>query len=415
MKMLCLVAAALVASMPGFAGGEPAALPAATNINSRYVIESVSVSGVKNRLLSRPLRAELNQEVGAKLDHPTLEQIAGRIKKELHVSDVDIKITRGTTPDHVIVNFEIAPDREQRFDLNVAKFLYDSKQGWSGEGGVTTHLGGNSFSFALVSDADILPERFSGLRARFERKRLGTDRLSLRFDFDSFHDQWNAATLIEAPPGTIYHSHQIFLPEMTLLLAQPLELDFGFRFARYRLSTPAANTESSNAVVSTLRYHQRWGSAVDANGQEIEASYSLEAATQVLESDPTYTRQDVHARYRLRHNRSQVELRFLAGRILGLAPLFDRYVLGNASTLRGWNMFDLDPLGGSRVVHGSVDYAYRFFQFFYDTGAVWDHPTDRQRRQSAGAGFKKENFQLAVAFPLRAGRIDPVFFAGMNF
>ena len=99
----------------------------------------------------------------------------------------------------------------------------------------------------------------------------------------------------------------------------------------------------------------------------------------------------------------------------GNAPLYERFVLGDSTTLRGWNRFDLDPLGGSRMIHGSIDYRYRFFQAFYDTGAVWDRPDEREQRQSVGVGFKKENFQLAVAFPLRVGHVDPIFYAGMNF
>src|SRR5205823_5014213 len=97
------------------------------------------------------------------------------------------------------------------------------------------------------------------------------------------------------------------------------------------------------------------------------------------------------------------------------APLFERFLLGDSSTLRGWNKFDLDPAGGSHVVHGSVDYRYRVFQVFYDTGAVWDRPEDRKQKQSVGAGFKKEGFQLAVAFPIRSGHMEPVFYAGLNF
>jgi outer membrane protein assembly factor BamA len=123
----------------------------------------------------------------------------------------------------------------------------------------------------------------------------------------------------------------------------------------------------------------------------------------------------VRARYKLRHGRSSVQVGFLAGVIHGQTPLFDRFVLGDAATLRGWSKFDIDPLGGSHVAHGSIDYLYRFFQVFYDTGAVWDRSQDREQKQSVGTGFKKDNFQLAVAFPLRAGRVDPMFFAGMNF
>ena len=121
------------------------------------------------------------------------------------------------------------------------------------------------------------------------------------------------------------------------------------------------------------------------------------------------------ARYKFHHGHNSVQVSFLGGRIFGQTPLFDRFVLGDASTLRGWNKFDLDPLGGSHMVHGSIDYLYRFFQVFYDTGAVWDLPQEREQKQSLGTGLRKDNFQLAVAFPLRAGRVDPMFFAGMNF
>ena len=59
-----------------------------------------------------------------------------------------------------------------------------------------------------------------------------------------------------------------------------------------------------------------------------------------------------------------------AGITTGRAPLFERFVLGNSSTLRGWNKYDLDPLGGNRMVHNSVEYRYGAFQVFYDTGAA---------------------------------------------
>ncbi len=200
-----------------------------------------------------------------------------------------------------------------------------------------------------------------------------------------------------------------------MVLFEPLELDFGVRFARFRLSTPGATTESSNAVVSTLRYHQRWGSGEDVQEQQLEGSYSVDAGTRLLQTDSDYTRQTAEAHYKFRRDRSRVELSFMAGQILGQAPLYDRFVLGNASMLRGWSKFDLDPIGGSHVVYGSVDYSYRYYQVFYDTGAVWDRPQDREQKQSVGAGFKKEGFQLAVAFPVGAPRAIPVFYAGMNF
>lgn len=394
------------------------------NVNSRYTVESVNITGQRNVSIPDPLRSELNSFVGTLYDHSALEKAADRIRKELRATDVTIKVGRGNEPEHVIVSFEVSRSNEHIFDINVGKFVYDSKEGWSGDGGATVNFRGNAISFALVSNSDTSLERYAGVRARFERKHLGTDRLRIRFDFTSFHDEWNPATLAAAPATDIYRWRDSFSPMATLVIADPLELDFGVNFARYRMpfataaptdaeGLAAARTESANAVVSILRYHQRWGSEHDSQWQELNASYSISSATNMLDTDRNFTRQMARARYKYRHARQTVELGFLSGKLSGDAPLYERFVLGDSTTLRGWNKFDLDPLGGSHVVHGSIDYGYRIFQVFYDTGAVWDRAPEQ--KQSVGVGFKKEGFQLAVAFPLRAGRADPIFYAGMNF
>src|SRR5580658_9809097 len=77
------------------------------NVNSRYLVESVHVSGERSVTISDPLRTELDHVVRRSLDPPTLDQLAERIKNELHVNDVAIKVTRGTEPNHVVVDFEV--------------------------------------------------------------------------------------------------------------------------------------------------------------------------------------------------------------------------------------------------------------------------------------------------------------------
>jgi len=391
------------------------------NVNSRYTVESVRFSGGDVKI-SHPLRLEVDRIVGTKYDLLAIEDLADKIKTEAHLADININVTRGTSPDHVIVNFEVKSENH-KFDLKVAKFLYDSNEGWSGDGSATVNAGNNAFLFGLVSDNDTLLERYAGVRAGFERRSVGSGRLRLRFEFDSFHNVWNGATLAEAQPGEIYRTRQVFTPEATLVIIQPVEWSFGVSFDRLGVplssvtvgGAAAAKTESSNAVVNTLRYHQRWGSAHDPQEQEANALYSLRAGTGLLDTDRVFTRHLAHADYRYRHQHNSVRVAFLAGEINGDAPLYERFVLGDSATLRGWSRFDLDPLGGTHVVHGSVDYQYRFVQVFYDTGAIWDQPQQRSQKQALGIGFKKECFQLAVAFPVRAGRAEPVFYAGMNF
>ena len=392
-----------------------------TNVNTRLIVESVQVVGRGSTKISDPLRSELGEVAGKNFDQTLLDRLADRIKRELHAPDVKMRVVKGDMPDHVIVNFEIGAEHEKRFDLDLSRFLYHSKQGWSGQGHATINIHENAFSFGMVSDGDRLSERYAGIEAGYERKHVGTDRLQLRFDFSSFHEQWNQATLLEAAPGDIYRTRTHFSPTATVVILEPLTVSFGVDFARYRLSLPVAKTESSNAVVSTLRYHQRWGSASGApqgkneGEHDLRASYSVRAGTHFLESDPVFARHEAQAHYRFRRGHQDLSIGFLAGKISGLAPLFERFVLGNAETLRGWNKFDLDPLGASHIAHGSIDYVYRGFLVFYDTGAVWDRPEEREQKQSLGLGCRKSGFQLAVAFPARSGAVNPVFYAGMNF
>ena len=424
MKMLWL--SAIILAMP-LAGcnvpDDDEKLSQELNVNSRYTVENVHVSGEKLKLrISDPLQTDIDHIVGQKLDDSKIKRLAERLQQELAAVKVDVKITRGLEPDHVVVNFEVSPSKRQGFDMNVTKFLYNSKEGWTGDGAVSTHVHGNGFTFGLLSDGDTSVERFAGIRAKYERPNLGSERIKLTFEFESYHEQWNRSTLLASSPLDIYRDRQVFTPEASVLLLPSLEWSFGVSFARLKVPVAGASTnaktESSNAVVNTLRYHQRWGSDSGERDQAVDAAYDLASGTGFLESDRAFTRHTAKAKYALRHGRNHVEIGFLAGEISGTAPLYERFVLGNSETLRGWNKFDLDPLGGSHVLHGSIDYRYRIFQIFYDTGAVWDKPQEREQKQSVGVGvkgFKKECFQLAVAFPLRAGHADPIFYAGMNF
>ena len=84
--------------------------------------------------------------------------------------------------------------------------------------------------------------------------------------------------------------------------------------------------------------------------------------------------------------------------------------------MRGWNKFEIDPLGGNRMVHNSVEYRYGAFEMFYDAGAIWDEGRQAATpRHGIGLGLRHGSFELAMAFPVRSGRADPVFMMGMNY
>src|SRR5204862_195156 len=134
----------------------------------------------------------------------------------------------------------------------------------------------------------------------------------------------------------------------SIMLAKGLTLSFGAGFQRFDTQLPAARTQSANAAITALRYERRiegWG----ADQHELEAGYSLRAATRILNSDFSYARHRWSVRYASTRGRHCLTGETIAGLITGHAPLFERYVLGASRMLRGWNKYDLDPLGGSRV------------------------------------------------------------------
>ncbi|MBZ5583230.1 MAG: outer membrane protein assembly factor [Acidobacteriia bacterium] len=406
-----------------------------TNVNARYKVETVIVSGdgwtsdigagKEEKKLSSGLRKRISALIGDNLNPSALDDISKRIRDELHAREVTRHLMRGASPESVKVVFKVSEDSSRRFDISVPKFLYNSKQGWSGAVEGTATVKQNGFTFGLVSDGDELPERYAGLVARYENKSVGTDRLRFQFEFESYHEQWNNATVQELPPyapatgsaletSQAYRTRQNFEPALTLVICRPLTLTVGASFERMQNQFPAAHTVAANTAVGTLRYQRQFEGA--DYEQDVDAAYNLRAATRVLDSDFVYARHHWALRYMLRHGRHVLLDDVAGGVITGRAPLFERYVLGNSSTLRGWNKFDLDPLGGNRMVHNSVEYRYGFFEIFYDTGAIWDSGLQSATpRHGVGVGLRQGSFSLAVAFPVRSGRADPIFMMGMNY
>jgi len=413
MKLACAI---LVAALAAWSASGPRD---AVNVNSRYIVERVDISDGGKTKISRTLREDLENLVGQKLNPAALENIARRIRAELRARQVTEKITRGTEPARVIVLFEVAGRRPgSRFDVRLPKGVYHARQGFSGAIDSKATIGPNEFTLGVVSDGDELLERFAGVRVGFENKRSGADWVHAGFQFASYHEKWHAGTvaaLDENPdvPG-VYRTRQEFAPAVTFVLAEPLTLSAGASFQRFQTQFPAAHTESANAVTTTLRFARRLEDS-RADKHDVTAGYTLRAATNLLDTDFVYSRHMADAGYTFTHEDHRLAGKVAVGRLSGNAPLFERFVLGNSSTLRGWHKFDLKPLGGTRVVHGSVEYGYRWFQIFYDTGALWNTGESAGAKHSLGIGVRtKRGFFLALAFPIRSGRAEPVFMVGMG-
>jgi len=397
------------------------------NVNTRYTVEAVVVSGdgwttnvaanPHDGRISAVLRRDIAAVIGRNFNPEALNQLASRLRREFHAHSVEQHVLRGSAPETVQVVFTIKL-RPTRFDLSVPKFLYSSRQGWNGAvEGAATVASHNSFTAGIVSDADQLPERYAGVTARYESTSLQADHIGLGFQFESYHDEWNGNTVALAPTdasvGSLYRARQNFQPEVTWAVAKPLTLTVGASFERLQMETPGGQIQSANAVFTTMRYHESLEGS--ENQQDLDAVYSLRAASRVLDSNYAYTRHKWDFRYSFSRGKTVIVEDLSAGIIVGRAPLYDRFVLGNSSTLRGWNKYDLDPLGGNRMVHNSVDLRYGLFQIFYDSGAIWDQNDSATLRHSAGIGVRQGIFSLALAIPLREGRIDPVLILSMNY
>jgi len=403
-------------------------LPAGTqdpefNVNNRYTVEAVIVSGDgwttdlalgHDEKISLGLRKQITALIGTKLNAGMLDELSAKLRKEFQANAVTHRVLRGASPEYVRVVFQIEL-RPTRFDVSVPKFLYRSQAGWSGAIEGTVTAGHNGFTLGLVSDGDELAERYTGAVARYENTSLGSDRVGLRFEAASYHEEWNLATRESSPEisSELYRSRQNFEPVVTFILAKPLSLSMGMDFERFQEPIPVSQIEAANALVTSLRYHQVLeGSDYQ---HDLDAVYDLRAATRLLGSDFIYTRHHWGFRYRLSHGKHTISDELTAGVIIGRAPLFERYVLGNSTTLRGWEKYEIDPTGGNRMVHNSVEYRYGYWQVFYDSGAIWDIGQNAVLRHSVGTGLRQGPLFLAVAFPIREGRIDPIFMVGMNY
>jgi hypothetical protein len=404
--------------------------PSEINVNEKYKISSVDMVPAKRYRLSPNLAGELKRLVGQNFNQETVDRLARRIKAELHANAVRHKVVKGDEPETVKVAFEVERGGKS-ISLAASNPGYHSKQGWSGGVDSTVSFGATRLGVGLVGSGDDLVERYAGVRARFERLSLFTGRAALKFEFGSFHEQWNPATLAAmerypALPG-IYRTRQSFAPTLTIRLTPHLNWSAGVDFERFQIQFPAAHTKAANAVTSTLRFDERWKRPGASHG--LDAGYSLSAATRQLDSDFAYTRHQWDARYSYEFGHQRVVAGFFAGQLRGRAPLFARFIAGNSQFLRGWNRWDLAPLGGDRMAHGKLEYQYDFFRVFYDTGAVWDRGEEPAARHSLGVGLQldhhfwkrpsdgkyRKGLLLAMAFPVKDGRAEPVFIVGLDF
>jgi len=265
-----------------------------SNVNSRYRVENVIVSGKgwsadvgsgRDRKLSSSLRKRISALIGDHLNVSALDEISKRLRHEFTGSAISRHVLRGDSPETVKVVFEI-DDQRNSVSLNMRKSLYNTKEGWTGQLEFAAKAKQNVFVVGAVSDNDTLTERYAGLMARYENDRLGTDTVHFRFEFDDYHDQWNGATTAALSPASMpaalypaeaaltsaaYRTRQSFEPTVAYCPTKSLTVTVGVSFERFQEQYPAPHTEAANALVSAVSYHRQLEGA--DTEQDLAAGY----------------------------------------------------------------------------------------------------------------------------------------------
>ena len=209
------------------------------NVNSRYTVESVNLNPRREYRLSDPVLGEMRRLIGARLDVEALDGLARRITEELRAQRVTFHVSRGNEREHVQVTFDVER-RDGKFDVSLSGLTYNSREGWTGVGQASLTSGLNAFTVAGLSNGDDLVERYSGVRTRYDRLNVGTPKVKLSFEVDSFREQWDPQT--QAGSGA-YRSRLNFEPSATFALAKPVTMTVGLSFESMSPELPAARAK----------------------------------------------------------------------------------------------------------------------------------------------------------------------------
>jgi hypothetical protein len=249
---------------------------------------------------------------------------------------------------------------------------------------------------------------------------VGTSAVQVGLEYDYFHPSFEGETeaaLAFAPlvPG-IYRTREVFEPSISVLPIPDIKVTFGASFQTLEMQYPVPADQAARAFTFGVQYHK---DVRPHHGlrHSISAGYAVRDATRRLESDFLYTRQWAGGDYTLRVGRHQFGFHFQGGHVSGTAPLFERFSIGSATTLRGWDKFDVAPVGGSRLLYGSLAYRYRPFELFYDFGTAWDPALGQTAdwKHSVGVGFAfKGGFFTSLGVPLRYHGVTPALMFGFR-
>ena len=389
--------------------------------NARYLIERVEIRGISESDVAADLNAEVQTLVGKPLGSEDVDQVEAKVRTAFPDYDVSRRVIRGRRSGEIRLLF-ILDQRESarwlRFTPMKSNLLYHSDQGWGAF--MDFPISGRDFRvtpIVAIDHGDELIEEYSGFGVRVESRKLGTERLGASFEWTTFDQDWRDATLaaLVANPGIpgAYDDRTTVTPLVNFAVTRQLSVGGGVAITEIEPLSGAPESQMANAYIGQVRFDPRWEHA--GADHAVDAQFTVRSASETLESDFTYTRYFGQAEYEYRRSQHTVLASGLVGGIDGTAPLFERFSLGDSRTLRGWNKYDIAPAGGDRVFHTSLEYRYRGFALFLDSGTVWDTGVDKRVRVAAGFGFHTDPFFMTLGFPLNTDDVRAVFTTGVRF
>jgi hypothetical protein len=391
------------------------------NINARYIVESVEIGGAPSEVSSQ-LRDDLQKLVGKRLDNNEANRLNERLEDELPGREVKRRISKGSRAGTIRVIFDVIEEPWLLFAPMRSKIVYHEDHGWSGvlDIPLSDSRARHRFTAGLVFDNnDDLVEEYSGFRLRFESREIGTKKFGASLEFSRLNQSWEEATLAALAstpsiPGA-YRTRVTVEPTATFAFSPGLRVNAGVSLSELESLTQSPLSQTANAWVFGVSGDNLWETP-NGGRQTAAASYGLRAGSGSLDSDLGYRRHLVRARYQFDYEKSTILAGFSYGYISGEAPLFERFTLGDTSTLRGWNKYDIAPAGGDRMFHQSLEFRLWHVGAFFDVGSVWDRSSDAKTRYSTGFGAHSDNGFLTFAFPLNTDNGGGLtFMAGVRF
>jgi len=353
------------------------------------IVESVNVNGFNAGALSDGLRNELNAMVGKRFDSLEVNHLRDRLQTELK-GDYSVKTNsmKGSKDGTARVNYDVARQPWLPYRNDTSVFAYHPKQG------ISAFCCGSQFIKALFltlgTDGDTLIERYKGYDTGLEWVSLGTRHLGASIEVSTYGVIWKQQTLdlLAAQPNLAgaYRTRQAVVPSMAFAFNRNFYVTGGMNFTQLRLYEPTLHWESAHEAIGSVHFDSK-NIQHGKTSMQYTAAYDVRTGTRALGSDFVYTRHEWDGMYSIKSGRHKGKATLSAGRITGNPPLFERFSLGNTTALRGWNKFDLDPIGGTRLAHVSTEYWYRVLGVFMNSGMIWDDGQPAVVRYSLGVSL----------------------------